>query len=437
MSGGWPGARGTNSVSDAGRPPRSFAKVALFAAVLALFSALLLELALAAAALASPAVERLLGSPWASPTIPDARLRHRGNPAFPEHDARGFRNPEAVAQARGVALGDSQTYGTGVGPEDAWPRRLEALRGERWYGMGFGGYGPPHSLLLWDEAMALEPEVVIEAFYLGNDLFDSFDLVYGHGQLPELRSDDPTIRDAIERTELAEPLTDRVNKLLYMGKDPNATQVAAAEEAAGAEATSPISLARRVAEHSNIFGLLRRLRFEIARRMSAGDASGTESWAAAQAFAAAHSEYCQVFSDGQFQTVFTSEYRLNALDLDDARIAEGLAIALRSIDRMAERALAREIRLLVIVIPTKEAVFRDRWESPTPAFERLAENERRAMALVEAHLRDRGIELLDASTALRAELAAGNQPYPVSQDGHPNAVGHRAIAEAVAARLAL
>lgn len=423
-------------MSDAGRPPRSFAKVALFAAALALFSALLLELALAAAALVSPAVERLLGSPWVSPTIPDARLRHRGNPAFPEHDARGFRNPEAVARARGVALGDSQTYGTGVGPEDAWPRQLEALRGERWYGMGFGGYGPPHGLLLWDEAMALEPEVVIEAFYLGNDLFDSFDLVYGHGQLPELRSEEAATRAAIERAEQAEPLADRVNKLLYLGKDPNAAETAEAEESAGAEASSRFSLARSVAEHSKIYGLLRRLRFESARRMAARDASAVERWAAAQAFAAAHPESCQAFSDGQFQTVFMSEYRSNALDLDDVRIAEGLAIALRAIDRMGERAVARKIRFLVLVIPTKEAVFRDRWATSTPAFERLAENERRVMALVEAHLRDRGVEFLDASTALRAALAAGAQPYPVSQDGHPNAIGYRAIAEAVAARLA-
>ena len=58
------------------------------------------------------------------------------------------------------------------------------------------------------------------------------------------------------------------------------------------------------------------------------------------------------------------------------------------------------------------------------------------MALVEAHLRERGIELLDAAGPLRAVLERGDQPYPISQDGHPNAIGYRAIAESVAARLA-
>jgi len=37
---------------------------------------------------------------------------------------------------------------------------------------------------------------------------------------------------------------------------------------------------------------------------------------------------------------------------------------------------------------------------------------------------------------LRAALDAGRQPYPVSQDGHPNAIGYRAIAESIAGRLA-
>ncbi len=48
----------------------------------------------------------------------------------------------------------------------------------------------------------------------------------------------------------------------------------------------------------------------------------------------------------------------------------------------------------------------------------------------------RGIEYVDALPALRKQLAAGVQPYPVSQDGHPNRHGHQAIAKLVAAHLA-
>jgi hypothetical protein len=37
----------------------------------------------------------------------------------------------------------------------------------------------------------------------------------------------------------------------------------------------------------------------------------------------------------------------------------------------------------------------------------------------------------DALPALQASLSRGEQPYWESPDGHPNAIGHRAIAEFV------
>jgi lysophospholipase L1-like esterase len=54
---------------------------------------------------------------------------------------------------------------------------------------------------------------------------------------------------------------------------------------------------------------------------------------------------------------------------------------------------------------------------------------------MQAFLEREGIAQIDALPALRAELAAGRQPYPVTQDGHPNAAGYAAIADAVASAL--
>jgi lysophospholipase L1-like esterase len=42
---------------------------------------------------------------------------------------------------------------------------------------------------------------------------------------------------------------------------------------------------------------------------------------------------------------------------------------------------------------------------------------------------------VDALPALRACLSRGESPYAISADGHPNAVGHRAIAEELAREL--
>ena len=313
-------------------------------------------------------------SPAAAPTLPDARLGHRPNPAYPDHDRRGFRNPKALERADVVALGDSQTYGTGVRPEEAWPRQLAATIPLAVYSMAFGGWGPAHSLLLWDEAAALRPAVVVAALYAGNDLFDAFDLVYNRGQLGALMSPDPRIQAAVRAAEKAEPIAQRVGKM-YDG------MAAAAKK--GCAETRP--------------------------------------------------DLCEAFNDGSLRTVFTSTYRLSALDLDDPRIVEGLGISLRALRAMQVRATAAQIRFVVLLIPTKELVFAETWRTPSPAYRRLSQNEERFRREVKSFLEREGIAQVDALPALRAELAAGRQPYPVSQDGHPNAAGYAAIARAVAA----
>ena len=76
--------------------------------------------------------------------------------------------PALLESAVLVAPGDSQTYGTGVGADQAWPRILESIGGLPVYNMGVGGYGPTHSLLLLDEARTFQPSVVVEAFYFDN-----------------------------------------------------------------------------------------------------------------------------------------------------------------------------------------------------------------------------------------------------------------------------
>lgn len=90
----------------------------------------------------------------------------------------------------------------------------------------------------------------------------------------------------------------------------------------------------------------------------AASSSKSDDWQKARQFAAAHADYCQVFESDKLKTIFTSEYRLSALDLNDVRIAEGHQIALRVIKRMNESATSGNIQYIVALIPTKELVFR-------------------------------------------------------------------------------
>ncbi len=103
---------------------------------------------------------------------------------------------------------------------------------------------------------------------------------------------------------------------------------------------------------------------------------------------------------------------------------------------MHERAAVGGVRFLVVLIPTKETVFRDLWQNPASSYRSLTENEERMWRTTKTFLERHGIEYLDALSALRERLAAGIQPYQVSIDGHPNEQGHGAIARLVAAHLA-
>lgn len=76
--------------------------------------------------------------------------------------------------------------------EQNWPQQLEKLGKIETHNMAWRGYSPAHNLFLWEEAIALKPRLIIETFYAGNDLYDSYHLLRNQGiyfidALPVLR----------------------------------------------------------------------------------------------------------------------------------------------------------------------------------------------------------------------------------------------------------
>jgi hypothetical protein len=173
---------------------RTATSLALLAATL-----VFLEAALSVLGVGSEAVHQLLTN--VSPDIRDPVLGVRLNPEYPDHDKAGFRNSSVPRATDVVALGDSQTYGTDVLTEGAWPHQLAALSGELVYDMGVPGYGPVQSLALMHQAMSLHPRWVIEALYSGNDLYDAFYMTYYKSQFADLRSSDPAVLASIRNAE--------------------------------------------------------------------------------------------------------------------------------------------------------------------------------------------------------------------------------------------
>jgi hypothetical protein len=101
---------------------------------------------------------------------------------------------------------------------------------------------------------------------------------------------------------------------------------------------------------------------------------------------------------------------------------------------MDDECRRQHVRFLVVLIPTKESVFAPRMTGPSrdDRVVTVVEHEQRMRADLEEWLARQGVEALDVLPDLQHAAA---QPYFENADGHPNEVGHRIIATAVAQRL--
>lgn len=184
--------------------------------------------------------------------IDDARLGVRGNPSHPEHDSLGFRNPRKPKTTHIVALGDSQTYGTSVRMNEAWPRILSARLNKDVYNMGLmGGYGPYHNYINLELALPLKPKWVIFGFYFGNDFYDSFALALRNNTLKDFISQARI--EKIKRLEISGPLKKKVDVLF------GDSQVSGNQRNEN-YANLPSRFRTWISYNSRLFGLLRTLK---------------------------------------------------------------------------------------------------------------------------------------------------------------------------------
>jgi lysophospholipase L1-like esterase len=392
---------------------------ALLAAVTALGALLVCELLLLVSERASGRVAAVLHG--ASRALPDPHLGERPNPALPDHDAAGWRNAERPHHAFAVAIGDSQTYGEEVARHEAWPQRLAALAGLSVYNLALGGYGPVEYERLLPEALELSPRVVLVGLYAGNDFADAYLDAYPRARAAELRSRDEALLAHIAELERGGELKEAWER----------TRAARKGSRYGV-------LARRlepVAERSRLVALARAAARAVSGSNGSRDASGAGGFEALRARAAeAGPDLLLPFGEAQLSTVFTPAARLAVLDTSDARVEEGLHIALDRILQMSE-ACAQRCRVAVVAIPTKELVFAAHVHAsgvPVPrVFAELALRENVVWERVRRALSAAGVPMVDTLPYLRGLLAEGTNPYRRDWNGHPDAAGNEAIARAV------
>ena len=337
--------------------------------------------------------------------LDDPKLGWRVAPNAPGHDANGFRNDAVPATAEVVVLGDSQTWGVNADRSEAWPQVLGKISRRTVYNMGMGAYGPLQYWALTDKAISLSPKVIVIGLYLGNDLYDAYSLAYGSDVYTDLR--EPGASGELLRNTIA-PRANALDKeeknfQRDFGREPNAWSM-------------------WLSGHTAVGRLL----------ATSGwwPGSGNFWFEACKAWAKAHPEHGAVYDEGNVRTVLTTAYRLTALDLDDSHIAEGLRITGVVLRRIKGQADGAGMKLLVVLLPTKESVFANAVASRQrdPVYERLVSMESRARAALIAQCEGAGIQYVDALPPLAQAVRQGKQVYPTSTESHPAPKGYEVIA---------
>jgi lysophospholipase L1-like esterase len=336
--------------------------------------------------------------------VSDPLLGHKVAPGDGGHDALGFRNREVPKSAQIVAIGDSMTYGSGAPRDGAWPQQLATLGGESVYNMGLGGYGPLQYLQLAStQAKQFKPRQWVVGFYFGNDFIDAY-------MAPQNLAHWQGWRESVAAPDAAPVQT--------AGTKP-------APQRRGA------ALRNWLSRHSVLYGMLRTTVLEPFAAAEQKDLAGQMS-----------PDQRMSWSDPAapaVKTVFTAQQRGSAQDPSQPNVREGMQITKRAFVAMKDEADRQGAALLVVLIPTREKAYcpylKTTGATLPPAYQKLCQVEEGNKTELMQALAAKGIAFVDASPALEAEVARHTQIYPPTSDGHPTALGHKAIAKSVLAAL--
>jgi lysophospholipase L1-like esterase len=327
-------------------------------------------------------------------------LGHRIRPGTTGHDALGFRNPAVPERARVVAIGDSFTYGFGAARDDSWPQQLGRLLNEPVYNMALGGYGPLEYLYLAQhEASRLKPQLLIVAFYSGNDLIDAYHALQRKAYWQSWRA----------------PGTPDPGDSAY-------------ERAWNSEPPKRFGALRDWLSRNSV--LYSMLRVTILQRFGA--------WERDRMALQAGPERQMIWRDragDAVRTIFTPELRLSAVDPELPSVQQGLQVAKRAFGELDKTARQQGADLLVLLIPTKERAYcgylRESGDALPRTFERLCDAEQRVTEDLAQFLTANAIRHLDMTRPLDAQVRKHVALFPPDSDAHPQAAGYGVIARAL------
>jgi hypothetical protein len=274
--------------------------------------------------------------------------------------------------------------------------------------------------LLLDDALTLKPKLVIAAPYFGNDFYEAFLMFRRHN--PEFAAwVSPQLAAQALELENSQTIFSDVSGLYN-----NLVQAENAPEAGSAR--------RWLSDNVKLYALLRAVKYRLQPRPAVTPLLSRNLDTAAQALTPDKARFASVLDGQGWRTILTAPYRNRVIDDSDPRIRVGFEVSREAVRQMAKRCKAAGVEFLVVLIPTKEAVFFPRVADPAAhaGLQQVVGNETRLKEEWIADLEARDIKYVDAWKPLKD---ASTQPYPEDIDGHPTAGGHRVIAEEVVRNL--
>ncbi len=405
-------------------------KTVFFIATL-LLGVLLAELTVKAAAYLSPRIAYELRPPWGNRALdPDSVLGYRLSPFFPGSDKRGYRNLVALNKADILAIGDSMTYGYTVIESDSWPGILRKNSNFQIYNAGVGGYGPCEYLHVAKELIDLAPKTIVVSVYLGNDMSDAYTSVYLEKRCESLRSVDAEMLDELERAHSELSLKDQATNL-GLTSVPVPFRVGLP--------SSHRFIGTKLRDKSAIYALFRNVYHRLTNFQ--WDRFGEK---ADESYEQTSNINGNIVYDEieELRTVFKNPaVDVLAVDQNDLRILEGKRITERALlgihSLMSE---AHNTKMIIVIFPTKAVAYNNLLEDDYIANHKSLipkiKNELKLKSDLISFFESENLEYLDTTPLLEASLKMGETPFHNSANEHPNELGYKLVAEAIADALA-
>ena len=288
-----------------------------------------LVVASAAGLLLAEGAARLILSPadfLSVATIKDEVLGIRVVPGAAGFDEWGFRNRRVPETADIVAIGDSHTYGNNARMSESWPYVVGRITGLSVYNLALGGYGPNQYFhLLTTRAVKLRPRWVVCGLYLGDDFENAFLMTYGTAHWAGLRN---ATRAAVDPD---------------IWKDPDDR----CASSSGCQRPWHRPLRIWLSQHSVVYQLL-------VHGPVLGRLTGALQIQQAARRADGRATVLSVAETGVQEAFLPVGIRAR-LDQNNPAIREGMRITVELLGMMAAACRRHGCRLVVALIPTKEA----------------------------------------------------------------------------------